>query len=105
MKVLFTISGYDEGYLQLADAIFYKDGWWLVSKWLEDPVSKQRYPERIILLGAENTPYTEADGLEYRFVVSSAIPKSVLDGEPQNGYVIDVHPDSIVKTQAPKSIH
>ncbi|MFZ6735021.1 hypothetical protein ACO0LG_24085 [Undibacterium sp. Ji42W] len=104
-KSLITFAGYDEGYFHLSDTIQYEGNWWLVATWLKHPVLKHRLPERIVQMDGTVIPFQEVQELEYRFLVNSPIPKSVVDGKPQAGYTITIHPASILSAQGPESIH
>lgn len=100
-KTYLFIDGHDEGYPYLIDTIFYKGEWWLVSSWLYNDSATQQIPERLVrLTGLE---FEDISGHQYRFLLKNSIPKSVLDGKPQNGYVVSMYP-ALLHTQVSKQI-
>lgn len=105
VKTMITFSGFDEGYFQLTDTIWLEGHWWLVATYLQNPTTRHRVPERIVLMDGLAIRYQEAVDQPYRFLVNSAIPKSVFDGVPQDGYTVKIHPSALLDTQGPKSIH
>lgn len=99
-KTLITFSGFDEGFLQLCDTIWYKDAWWLVATAFEAPSTGHKIPDRIVRLSG--LPYQEVNGPEYRFLLGTAIPISVFEGQMSEGYVIEYYP-ALADIQSPLS--
>jgi hypothetical protein len=103
-KTHLFFSGHDEDHPYLIDTIFHEGHWWLVATWLQNHATGHRIPERIIQMDGLTVRFQEVDGEPYHFLLNNALPKSVLDGEPQSGYVIAIHPHALLHTQGPKSI-
>jgi hypothetical protein len=80
----------DEGHAQLVDTIFHEDSWWLVGSWLAHAPTRTRVPERIVRLSGLR--FQEVKGQPFRFLLNNPLPKSVLDGESQAGYVVAMYP-------------
>lgn len=89
-KTVITFSGFDEGFLQRCDTIWYKDAWWLVATAFEDPATGHKIPDRLVRL--TGLPYQEVNEPEYRFFLGTAIPISVFEGQIGEGYVIEHYP-------------
>lgn len=104
-KTYLFIDGHDDGSPFLMDTIWHEGHWWLVTSWLEHQVTRHRIPERIIQLDGTTVRFQEVMNQPYRFFLNNALPKSVLDGTPQIGYVAAIHPLAISDSQGPKSIH
>jgi len=105
LKTYLFFSGHDEGHPYLIDTIWHENHWWLVGNWLEQPVTGHRIPERIVLMDGLTVRFQEVEGQPYRFLLNNALPKSVLDGTPQDGYVIAIHPSAVADSRGPKSVH
>lgn len=86
VKTLVFFSGYDEGHSCLIDTVQHEGKWWLVGSWLEAIATRERMPELLVRL--EGLQYQGVEGQPYRFVLNNPIPKSVLDGKEQGGYVV-----------------
>lgn len=102
-KTYLFFSGHDEGHPYLIDTISHQGAWWLVVSWLQSNATAGKIPEKLVRL--EGLQFQEVENQPYRFLLNNALPKSVLDGTPQDGYVLAVHPDSLSQTQAHSSIH
>ena len=76
----------DEDQPYLVDTIFHDGAWWLVASWSVLQATKARAPEKLIRLSGLH--YEEVKGQRYRFRLHNPIPKSVFDGQAQDGYVI-----------------
>ena len=105
MDVFKTMAFVYEGRHELLDTIQHEGKWWLVATYLQHPTTLHKVPERIIQLGSPKMPYQELPaGGSSRFLLNKSLPISVLDGEAQDGYVIAIHPDALLKTQGPTTI-
>jgi len=104
-KTYLFFSGHDESHPYLIDTVWHEGHWWLVGTWLEHPVTRHRIPERIVQMNGLTVRFQEVEGQPYRFLLNNALPKSVLYGVPQDGYVIAVHPAALADSQGPKSVH
>ena len=71
----------------ITDAIYYKNAWWLVLAWTDDPSTGQEVPARLVQMSS--LVYQEVQGLPYRFVVNTEFPKAVFDGEQTTGFVVE----------------
>lgn len=89
-KTVITFSEFDEGFLQRVDTIWYKDAWWLVATAFEDPSTGRKIPDRLVRL--TGLPFQEVNELGYRFFLGTAIPISVFEGQPCEGYVVEYYP-------------
>jgi hypothetical protein len=49
--------------------------------------------------------FQEVEGRPYRFLLNNALPKSVLDGVPKEGYTLAIHPSALAESHGPKSVH
>ena len=87
------------------DAIWHEGHWWLVASWLENPTTGHRIPERIIQMDGRVLRFQDDPTPGWRFLVNNAIPISVFDGTPQDGYIVAIHPAAILNTQGSPSIH
>jgi hypothetical protein len=74
----------------LVDTIFHKGAWWLVGSWIAQYATRERAPQRLVRLSGLS--FDEVEGKPYRFQLHTPIPKSVLDGEAQAGYVLATNP-------------
>ncbi len=97
-KTFAFISDTDEVSPHLIDTIFYEDRWWLVGTWLESNATGDRVPETLVLLDALH--HQEIEEKPYRFALKPAIPRSVLRGEAQEGYVVAMY-QVLYDTQEP----
>ncbi len=88
-KTHLFLADHDKGRPYLIDTIFHEGRWWLVGSWLESHDTGERVPERLVLL--EILKHREVDHPDYRFWLSTALPKSVLDGTEQEGYVVAMY--------------
>jgi hypothetical protein len=89
MKVVKTylfFEGFDEGFPHLIDTIFVEGAWWLVGSWLVANATGERVPERLVRL--TGLRHESASGQRWHFVLNNSLPKSVLDGEARDGYVV-----------------
>jgi len=102
-KTYLFFSGHDEGHPYLIDTIQHEGAWWLVASWLQSNATAEKIPERLVRL--TGLRFQEVENQPYRFFLNNALPKSVLDGKPQDGYVIAVHPAALANSQGPKSVH
>ena len=103
-KTYLFFSDYDQGHSYLIDTIQHEGQWWLVGSWIEAPATRERVPERLILLDGFHVRYEEVRRKEYRFSLQNSIPKAVLDGKEQGEYVVAVFP-ALAHIQGPKSTH
>jgi hypothetical protein len=85
-KTLLFFEGYDEGHSYLIDTIFYQGAWWLVASWIAQYATSERAPERLVRL--TGLRFEEVEGKPHRFLLHNSIPRSVLDGQAQDGYVL-----------------
>jgi hypothetical protein len=89
MKVVKTylfFEDFDEGSPYLIDTIFLHSAWWLVGSWLVANDTGARTPERPVRLSG--LPHERVSGHRYQFLLNNSLPKSVLDGEARDGYVV-----------------
>jgi hypothetical protein len=89
MKVLKTylfFEGFDGGFPYLIDTICFNGAWWLVGSWLVANATGERTPERLVRL--TGLPHEKASGQEWAFLLNNSLPKSVLDGQARDGYVV-----------------
>ena len=100
-KTYLFISGHEDGHPFLIDTIFYENEWWLVSSWLYHDARKEQIPERLVQL--TGLQYQEVNLPDHRFLLNNSMPKSVLDGIPQDGYVLANYP-ALLHTQGPKTV-
>lgn len=75
---------------QYLDVVSLSRSWWIVCTWTTDKTTGTRIPARLLQMGGLALRFQEVSGLPYRFLVSNPIPKSVLDGGTQDGYVVAV---------------
>lgn len=86
-KTYAFFSDHDQGFAQLLDTIAANGQLWIVGSWLQSNATGERIPEKLVLLDA--LPHQEAPpGKPYRFVLSNSLPRSVLQGKAQPGYVV-----------------
>lgn len=104
-KTYLFFSGYDEGHPYLIDTIWHKNNWWLVATYLEHHATREKIPDRLVLMDGLTVSFQEVENQPYRFLLNNSLPKSVLDGEPQNGYVIENHPSALSGSRGSTSIH
>ncbi len=88
-KTLFTFSDHDEGHIQIVDTIEIEGEFWLVASKLQDVLTGQFLPERLVRL--TGLAYVENQNSEIRFSLSNSIPKSAFDGQPTEGYVVGTY--------------
>ena len=100
-KTYLFFEGYDENHSYLIDTIQYEGQWWLVGSWFQSHLTDDRVPERLVRLSGLR--YQEVQGQPYRFFLNNALPKALLDGQEQPGYVITLYP-AVLRTQGPESI-
>ena len=74
----------------LIETIFHEGAWWLVSEWIIQYATRERAPLRLVRL--TGLSFEEVAGKPYRFELHTPIPKSVLDGQAQAGYVVATNP-------------
>ena len=86
LKTYLFFKGFDEGFPHLIDTIFHEGAWWLVGSWLVANATGERVPERLVRL--TGLRFEEASGQRWRFLLNNPLPKSVLDGEARDGYVV-----------------
>ena len=101
-KTYLFFSGHDEGHPYLIDTIRHEGSLWLVGSWLESNDTGEKIPERIVRLSGLR--FQEVENQPYQFLLNNALPKSVLDGQEQEGYVIAIHPDAL-NLKGPDSVH
>lgn len=101
-KTYLFFSGYDEGNSYLVDTIFYNEEWWLVASWLENKSTGEKIPDRLVRL--TGLRYQEVNDQRHRFLLNNAIRKSVMDGNPQEGFIIRQYP-SVLKAKGPGSVN
>lgn len=101
-KTFMFFEGFDEGNSYLTDTIWHEGAWWLVAKTFEHTATKERIPDRIVRL--TGLRFQETQGEKYRFLLNNAMPKSVFDGVPQEGYVIASYPGLAQMKGGPTSI-
>ena len=89
-KTYLFFQGHDEGHEYLIDTIFYENEWWLVGNWLQSNDTGEKFPGTIVRL--TGLQYQEVNVERYKFLLNNSLPKSVLNGEPQKGYVIKNYP-------------
>jgi hypothetical protein len=85
-KTYLFFEGFNDGSPYLIDTIFLDDTWWLVGSWLVPNATGEQVPERLVRLNG--LPHEKASGQRWRFLLNNPLPKSVLDGEARNGYVV-----------------
>ena len=98
-KTLVSFKGDETGDLYRADTIWHDGAWWLVGSWLQSNATGERVPEKLVLLSGLR--FQEVNLPDYRFALNSPLPKSVLDGQPQAGYVLATYP-ALAHMQGPK---
>ncbi len=89
-KTHLFFEDHDQGFPYLIDTIQYEEGWWLVGSWLVHNATQERIPERLVRL--TGLRFQEVHGQPYRFLLNNSLPKSVLDGEERDGYVVATYP-------------
>lgn len=104
MEVFKTMAYVDDD-LALASPIFldticHEGIWWLVPAWGVLHSGGGPEPEIVVLL--TGLSHEEVHGLQYRFRLHNPIPKSVLEGKAQAGYVVEKNP-KFAPIQTPKS--
>lgn len=104
-KTYLFFSGHDEAHPYLIDTIWHENHWWIIASWIEEHATGQRIPKKIIQMDGVAVRFQEVEGQSYRFMLNNALPKSVFDGESQDGYVVGIHPSAVAQTQGPKSVH
>src|SRR5438552_15905806 len=85
-KAMITFQDHDLGHFHLIDVIEHDGLQWLVSTWLVDHATGERYPDKVVCLSV--LPHQVVEHPHYRYVVTNPLPKSVLDGTEQVGYVV-----------------
>ncbi len=103
-KTYLFFSDYDQGSPYLIDTILHEGRWWLVGSWLEQIATGERIPERLVLLDGQRIRYQEVQGEPYRFVLSNSLPRGVLAGTEQDGYVVATY-QALARTQGPDKRH
>lgn len=101
-KTFLFFSGFDEEHSYLIDTIYFEGAWWLVASWFQARESGERIPNRLVRL--DGLKYQEVNDECYRFLLNSSIPKSVMDGKPEEGYLIKQYP-AVQEAEGPKSIN
>jgi hypothetical protein len=101
-KTRLFIDGINESRSFLIDTIFYQGEWWLVSSWFYHDIKNEKIPDQLVRL--TGLVYEEVGHLDYRFFLHNSIPKAVLDGTSQDGYVLASYP-ALIDTQGSKSTH
>src|SRR6266404_4296824 len=88
---VFKTRAYLEDDLALAepihiDTIFHQGFWWLVPSWAVPHAGGAPVPEVVVRL--TGLSHEEVEGKPYRFFLHNPIPKAVLEGKEQAGYVV-----------------
>ncbi len=84
LAMLFTgMVGTDKGVLTVK-GIRYENRLWLATIWVSVPEEKMSKPTRMIRF--DNLEYVELQNSVFDYQLTRAIPKSVLDGESDEGY-------------------
>ena len=76
----------DDPYPVLIDTFFHEEAWWLVVSWMANYEGGVRAPERLVRLSG--LPFEEVKGKPYRFLLGKVLPRVVLDGKPQAGFIV-----------------
>ena len=79
----------NDPYPILIDTFFDEGAWWLIASWMANHESGVRVPERLVRLSS--LPFEEVKGKPYRFLLGKVLPRSVLDGKPQVGFIVKKH--------------
>lgn len=86
-KTQLFFSDYDQGRPHLVDTILHLGRWWLVGEWLLQPGAGDKMPTVLVLL--DGLAHEEMSHHHpFRFLLTNAIPKSVLDGQEQGEYEV-----------------
>ncbi len=85
-KTYLFFEGHDEGSPYLIDTISLEGQWRLVGSWLAPNTKGARVPEKLVRL--TGLQFQEVQGQPFRFLLNNVLPKSVLDGGAQDGYVV-----------------
>jgi hypothetical protein len=85
-KTFAFFSDYDQGNPHLIDTVSHLGRWWLVGGWHQSHATGDRLPATLVLL--DGLTHQQVQGQPYRFLLTNAIPKSVLDGQAQDGYEV-----------------
>ena len=72
------------------DTICQQGIWWLVPSWASPHGGGGPVPEVVVRL--TGLSHEEVEGKPYRFFLHRPIPKAVLDGKEQAGYVVAKNP-------------
>ena len=89
-KTYLFFEGHDEGHSYLIDTIFFEGQWWLVGDWLQSRETGEKFPGNMVCLS--NLRFEEVKHERYRFLLNNALPKSLLDGIPREGYTLKRYP-------------
>jgi hypothetical protein len=84
----------------LIDTIFHQGFWWLVATWAAPHAGGARVPE--VLVRLTGLSHEEVEGKPYRFFLHNPIPKAVLEGKEQAGYVVAWN-QALVRSPAPST--
>ena len=76
----------DDPYPMLFDTFFHEGAWWLIASWMVNDEGGVRAPARLVRLSG--LPFEEVKGKPYRFLLGKVLPRSVLDGKPQAGFIV-----------------
>ena len=79
----------NDPYPILIDTFFDEGAWWLIASWMANRESGVRVPERLVQLSS--LPFEEVKGKPFRFLIGKVLPRSVLDGKPQVGFIVKKH--------------
>ena len=76
------------------DTVFYENAFWLVPNWLGNPVERWQMPRYTIrLTGHAYQEFGPDSDYPADFLLNEPIPKAVLDGEKESGWIIQTAPD------------
>lgn len=89
-KTYLFFQGYDEGHSYLIDTIYFEEEWWLVGDWLQSNDTGEKFPATMVRLSG--LQFQEVNKERYRFLLNNSLPKSLLNGEPHEGYVTRKYP-------------
>lgn len=93
-KTIFKTMLGSGGQMLIVDTIEHESELWLVPQWLGAPGQKWQMPRHIVrLTGRQYQTFSPDSQYPADYLLNEPIPKSVLDGQESDGWIVVTGPD------------